>query len=110
MVRRAFQLGDDGRWHSSPTIDRFVEIDHALDALRLMPAYTASTCRTVTVIAEHRYAPDEEAVASAQRRTEHVRAALVAAGSELDSVPSGHYPHVEVPDVTAERFSAWVGT
>ena len=25
MVRRAFQLGDDGRWHSSPTIDRFVD-------------------------------------------------------------------------------------
>jgi pimeloyl-ACP methyl ester carboxylesterase len=110
MVRRAFQLGDDGRWHSSPTIDRFVEIDHFLGTLRLMPAYTASSCRTVTVLAEHRYAPNEEAAASAQRRTEQVRAALVAAGSELDSVPSGHYPHVEVPDVTAERFSAWVGT
>jgi pimeloyl-ACP methyl ester carboxylesterase len=110
MVRRAFQLGDDGRWHSSPTIDRFLEIDHFLGTLRLMPAYTASSCRTVTVIAEHRYAPDEEAVASAQRRTEHVRAALVAAGSELDSVPSGHYPHVEVPDVTADRFSGWIGS
>ena len=32
------------------------------------------------------------------------------AGSEPDSVPSGHYPHVEVPDVTAERFSGWVGS
>jgi pimeloyl-ACP methyl ester carboxylesterase len=110
MVRRAFQLGDDGRWHSSPTIDRFVEIGHFLEALRLMPAYTASSCRTVTVLAEHRYAPNEEAAASARRRTEQVRASLVVAGSEVDSVPSGHYPHVEVPDVTAERFGGWVGT
>ena len=110
MVRRAFQLGDDGRWHSSPTIDRFVEISHALGALRLMPAYTASSCRTVTVLAEHRYAPNEEAAASSRRHAEQVRAALVAAGAELDSVPSGHYPHVEVPEVTAERFDAWVGT
>ena len=110
MVRRAFQLGDDGRWHSSPTIDRFVEISHFLGALRLMPAYTASSCRTVTVLAEHRYAPNEEAAASSRRHAEQVRAALVAAGAELDSVPSGHYPHVEVPEVTAERFGAWVGT
>ena len=110
MVRRAFQLGDDGRWHSSPTIDRFVEIGHFLDTLRLIPAYTTSSCRTVTVLAEHRYAPNEEAAASSRRHAEQVRAALVAAGAELDSVPSGHYPHVEVPDVTAERFSAWIGT
>jgi hypothetical protein len=110
MVRRAFQLGDDGRWHSSPTIDRFIEIDHALGALRLMPAYAASSCRTVTVIAEHRYAPNEEAADSARRHADQVRAALVAAGSEVDSIASGHYPHVEVPEVTAERFSAWVGT
>ena len=109
MVRRAFQLGDDGRWHSSPTIDRFAEIDHALETRRLVPAYTASSCRTVTVLAEKRYAPNEEAAASVQRHTERVRAALVAAGSELDSVPSGHYPHVEVPELTAERFSGWVG-
>jgi hypothetical protein len=34
----------------------------------------------------------------------------VAAGAELDSIASGHYPHVEVPDVTAERFSGWVGS
>jgi hypothetical protein len=26
------------------------------------------------------------------------------------SLISGHYPHVEVPEVTAERFSAWVGS
>jgi pimeloyl-ACP methyl ester carboxylesterase len=110
MVRRAFQLGDHGRWHSSPTIDRFVEIGHFLETLRLIPAYTASSCRNVTVIAEHRYAPNEEAAASSRQHTEQVRAALVAAGSELDSVPSGHYPHVEVPDVTAERFGGWVGT
>jgi pimeloyl-ACP methyl ester carboxylesterase len=110
MVRRAFQLGDDGRWHSSPTIDRFVEIGHFLEALRLMPAYTASSCRTVTVLAEHRYAPNEEAAASSRRHAERVRAALLAAGSELDSVPSGHYPHVEVPEVTAERFRGWVGS
>jgi hypothetical protein len=31
-------------------------------------------------------------------------------GAELDSVPSGHYPHVEIPEVTAERFSAWIGS
>ena len=110
MVRRAFQLGDDGRWHSSPTIDRFVEIGHFIEALRLIPTYTASSCRTVTVLAEHRYAPNEEAAASSRRHAERVRAALVVAGSELDSVPSGHYPHVEVPEVTAERFGGWVGS
>ncbi|HEU4910834.1 MAG TPA: alpha/beta hydrolase, partial [Actinomycetes bacterium] len=110
MVRRAFQLGDDGRWHSSPTIERFVEIGHYLETLRLMPAYTASTCRTVTVLAEHRYAPNEEAAARSRRHAEQVLAALIAAGSELDSVPSGHYPHVELPEVTAERFAGWVGS
>jgi pimeloyl-ACP methyl ester carboxylesterase len=110
MVRRAFQLGDDGRWHSSPTIDRFVEIVHVLDALDLMPAYTASSCPTVTVLAEHRYAPNEEAADSSRRHADRVRAALVAMGAELDSVPSGHYPHVEIPEVTAERFSAWIGS
>jgi hypothetical protein len=73
-------------------------------------SYTANSCRTVTVLAEHRYAPNEEAAASARRRTEQVRASLVVAGSEVDSVPSGHYPHVEVPEVTAERFSGWVGS
>jgi hypothetical protein len=62
------------------------------------------------VIAEHRYAPNEQEAASSRRHTEQVRAALVAAGSELDSIPSGHYPHIEVPEVTAERFSVWVGT
>jgi pimeloyl-ACP methyl ester carboxylesterase len=110
MVRRAFQLGGDGRWHSSPTIDRFVEIGHALEALDLMPAYTATSCRTVTVLAEHHYAPNEEAAASARRHAEQVRAALVGAGAEVDSVPSGHYPHVEVPEVTAGRFGEWVGS
>ncbi len=110
MVRRAFQLGDDGRWHSSPTIDRFEEVGHVLEALDLMPAYTASSCRTVTVIAERRYAPNEEAAASFRRHADRVRAALVVAGAELDSVPSGHYPHVEVPEVTAERFKGWVGS
>jgi pimeloyl-ACP methyl ester carboxylesterase len=110
MVRRAFQLGEDGRWHSSPTIDRFVEIVHVLDALDLMPAYTASSCPTVTVLAEHRYAPNEEAADSSRRHADRVRAALVAMGAELDSVPSGHYPHVEIPEVTAERFSAWIGS
>ena len=109
MVRRAFQQGDDGRWHRSPTIGRFVEIGHVLGALDLMSAYTASACRTVTVLAEHRYAPNEEAAASSRRHAERVRAALVVAGAELDSVPSGHYPHVEVPEVTAERFRGWVG-
>ena len=110
MVRRAFQLGDDGRWHSSPTIERFDETVRALEALHLVPAYAASSCRTITVIADHRYAVDEEAAVSARRHVEQVRAALVAAGTELDSVPSGHYPHVEVPEVIAERFLGWVGS
>jgi hypothetical protein len=73
IIRRAFQLGDDGRWHRSPTIDRFVEIAHVIDALRLMPVYTASSCRTVTVLAEHRD-PNEEAAACARRHAERVRA------------------------------------
>jgi pimeloyl-ACP methyl ester carboxylesterase len=110
MVRRAFQLGGDGRWHSSPTLDRFLEIVHALEALQLMPAYAARSCRTVTVLAEHRYAADEEAAASSRRHVERVRAALVAVGAELDSVPSGHYAHVEVPEVIAERFRGWLGS
>jgi hypothetical protein len=62
------------------------------------------------VLAEHRYAANEKAAASARRRTEHVRAALFVAGSELDSVASGHYPHVEAPEVTAERFGGWIGS
>ena len=106
MVRRAFQLGGDGRWHSSPTIDRFVEIGRALDALHLMPAYSASSCRIITVISDHR----DDAAASARRHVERVRAALIAADTEVDSIPSGHYPHVEVPEVTAERFTGWVGS
>jgi pimeloyl-ACP methyl ester carboxylesterase len=109
MVRRAFQLGDDGLWHSSPRIDRFVETVRALESLPLMAAYTASSCRTVTVIAEHRYAANEEQAARSRRHVEQVRAALVAADAEMDSISSGHYPHVEVPEVTAERFSWWVG-
>jgi len=109
LVRRAFQPGEDGRWHSSPTIDRFVEIGHFIESLQLMPAYTASSCRTVTVIAQHRYAPDAEAATTSRRHAEHVREALVAAGSEVHGVASGHYPHVEVPEVTADRFATWVG-
>lgn len=110
MVRRAFQPGEGGRWHSSPSIDRFDEIVRALESLRLMPAYNASSCRTVTVIADHRHAADEQSAASTRRHVEHVREALVVAGTEVESIPSGHYPHVEVPAVTAERFSAWVGS
>ena len=108
MVRRAFQLGDDGRWHSSPSLDRFVETVRALEALPLMTAYVASSCRTVTVIAEHRYAPNEEQAARSRRHVEQVRAALVAADAEMDSITSGHYPHVEVPDVVADRLGDWV--
>jgi len=108
MVRRAFQLGDDGRWHSSPTIDRFVETVRALEALRLMPAYAATSCRTITVIADHRSAANDEAAASSRLHVEQVRAALVALGAELDSIPSGHFPHIEMPEVTAERFGGWV--
>jgi pimeloyl-ACP methyl ester carboxylesterase len=54
MVRRAFQLRSDGLWHGSPTTSRFVEILRALEALRLLPLYAATSCRTVTVVAEHR--------------------------------------------------------
>jgi pimeloyl-ACP methyl ester carboxylesterase len=109
MVRRAFQLGDDGRWHSSPSIDRFVEIVRSLEALRLLPAYAATSCRTITVIAEHRYAASSDDAAAALRRVDHLRAALIAAGTDVESMPSGHYPHVEVPDVVADRFRDWVG-
>ena len=110
MVRRSFQLRDDGLWHSSPTLSRFVEIVRALEARPLIPAYAASSCPTVTVIAEHRYAPSEEEAASTRLHVERVRAALVAAGSKLDTVPSGHYPHVEVPEVVADRFASWVAS
>ena len=62
MVRRAFQLGDDGRWHRSPTISRFVEIAHVLDCTGSpCPRTPRAPRRTVTVLAEHRYAPNEEA-------------------------------------------------
>jgi pimeloyl-ACP methyl ester carboxylesterase len=110
MVRRAFQLGDDGLWHSSPTLDRFVETVRALESLPLLAAYIASSCRTVTVIAEHRYAPNGKDAARSRRHVEQVRTALVAADAEMDSISSGHYPHVEVPEVTAERFRWWVGS
>ena len=108
MVRRAFQRGDGGRWHSSPSVDRFLEIADALARLRLLPVYAASACPTVTVIAERRYAADDEDAAVAQRHVDLVRAALVASGTEVRSISSGHYPHVEVPDVVAERFGDWV--
>ena len=109
MVRRAFQLGEDRRWHSSPSIDRFVEIVHALEAMPLMPAYAARSCRTVTVIAELDNAANEAVVANIRGHVQRVRAALLAAGLELDTVSSGHYPHVEVPEVVAVRFRGWIG-
>ena len=109
MVRRAFQLGSDGLWHSSPTTDRFVEIIRALEALRLMPFYAATSCRTVTVVAEHPHAANDEAAAGLRQHAGRVQAALRAAGYELDSVASGHYAHVEVPDVVADRFERWIG-
>ena len=109
ILRRGYQLGDDGRWHRSPTIARFVEIDQTLKSLRLMPAYTASSCRIVTVLAEHRDTQSEEAAEAPRRRADRARAALVAVGAELDSLPSGHFPHIEMPELTAERFSSWVG-
>jgi pimeloyl-ACP methyl ester carboxylesterase len=109
ILRRGYQLGDDGRWHRSPTIARFVEIDQALKTLPLMPAYTASSCRIVTVLAEHRDTPNAEAAEASRRRADRARATLVAAGAELDSLPSGHFPHIEMPELTAERFSSWVG-
>jgi pimeloyl-ACP methyl ester carboxylesterase len=109
ILRRGYQLGDDGRWHRSPTIARFVEIDQALKTLPLMPAYTASSCRIVTVLAEHRDTPNTEAAEASRRRADRARAALAGAGAELDSLPSGHFPHIEMPELTAERFSSWVG-
>lgn len=108
MVRRAFQLRDDGLWHSSPTFHRFVEIVRGLEGRRLVPAYAASSCPTVTVIAEHRCATDEQEAASTRRHVERVRAAVVAAGSKIHTASSGHYPHVEVPEVVADRFADWV--
>ncbi len=110
IIRRVFQMGEDGRWRRSPTIPRFVEIDDALRTLRLLPVYTVSSCRTVTVFAGRRDAPTEEVADTSRRHADRVWAALVDAGAALDSVPTGHYPHVEAPEVTAERFSSWVGT
>jgi pimeloyl-ACP methyl ester carboxylesterase len=109
IIRRVFQLGGDARWHRSPTNERYVEIGDALGTLRLLPVYAASTCRTVTVFAERRDAPTEETAASSRRHADRVWAALVDTGATLDRVPTGHYPHVEAPEVTAERFSGWVG-
>lgn len=80
------------------------------DARDAIPAYAASSCPTVTVIAEHRYAADEKEAASTRRHVERVRAALVAAGSNLDTVPSGHHPHVEVPEVVPDRFAGWLAS
>jgi pimeloyl-ACP methyl ester carboxylesterase len=109
MVRRAFQLGgDDGLWRSAPTLDRFVETVRALEALPLLDAYRATSCPTITVIADQRSAMDEEQEAQARRHVDRVRAALLAAGSEVQGIPSRHYPHVEVPALTAERFEGWV--
>ena len=88
---------------------RFVEIDQALTTFSLLPAYTASPCRIVTVIAEHLDTPDADAAETSRRRADRARAALLAAGAELDSLPSGHFPHIEMPELTAERFSNWVG-
>jgi len=107
MVRRAFQLGDDGRWRSSPSIDRFREIVRTIEALRLLPIYAATSCRTITVIAEQRYAANAEEAAGARRRVDQVRAALIAAGTDVESMSSGHYPHVEAPEVVAARFRNW---
>jgi pimeloyl-ACP methyl ester carboxylesterase len=109
MVRRAFQLADDGRWHSSPSIGRFLEIVRTFEALRLLPAYAATSCRTITVIAEQRYAANADDAAGARRRVDQVRAALIAAGTDVESMSSGHYPHVEAPEIVAERFRDWVG-
>ena len=112
IIRRAFQLGDDGLWHRSPTVSRFVEIARALRTLPLLSVYEASSCRTVTVFAERREAPNEEAAQAAEaarRYADRFRAALVDAGAELDSVPTGHYPHVEAPELTVERFDSWLG-
>jgi hypothetical protein len=75
-----------------------------------MPLYAASSRRTATVIAERRHAADEEVAARAWQHAGRVRAALVAAGSELDTVLSGHYPSVEMPEVVADRFERWVGS
>lgn len=108
MVRRAFQRRADGRWHSSPSIDRFIDVVRSLDSLQLLPACAATSCRTVTVIAEQRHAADDVAAAAERRRLDAVRTALVAAGSEVDTLPSGHYPHVEMPELVAERLPGWI--
>jgi pimeloyl-ACP methyl ester carboxylesterase len=109
ILRRAYQRGDDGLWRRSPSAQQFVGINKALDGLRLLPFYTASACRTLTVVAERRDAPTEEMAASRRRHAEKVRALLNDIGAELDTVPTGHYPHVEAPAMTADRLSSWVG-
>lgn len=109
IIRRAYQLRDDGSWIRSPTIPRFAEIASATRTLLLLPLQAGSSCRTVMVLAERRDGPTEEAVDAVRRHAERVRAALVDAGAELDSVPTGHYPHLEAPELTAERFSGWIG-
>ena len=107
ILRRGYQQGDDGRWHRLPTMARFVEIDQTLKTLTLLPTYTTSPCRIVTVIAEHRDTPDAEAGAACapSRQTGGSARGRCRAGQ-----PSlGHFPHIEMPEPTAERFSTWVG-
>jgi len=109
ILRRAYQPGGTGRWHRSPTLQRLIEINEALDGWQLLPVYAASSCPTVTVVAERRDAPTEELAAARRDRAERVRTALAGIGAVLETVPTGHYPHVESPEMTAARFSGWVG-
>ena len=109
ILRRAYQRGGDGLWHRSPSSQRFIEIVQALDDVPLPSFYTASACPTVTVVAEGGSASTEEVAVTRRRHADRVRAWLAGVGSEVATVPTGHYPHLEVPAMTVARFSSWVG-
>jgi pimeloyl-ACP methyl ester carboxylesterase len=107
-LRRCYPLGGDGLWHRSPTIQRFVEIDEAIAAMDLLPAYARTACPTVTVVAERRDAPTDAIADVHRKHTENLVAALRDTPAVLDVVPTGHYPHLEAPEETAARFGTWV--
>jgi pimeloyl-ACP methyl ester carboxylesterase len=107
-LRRCYTLGDDGLWHRTPTIQRFMEIDAAVGAMNILPSYARTRCPTVTVVADRRDAPTEAMAEVYRKRTESLVAALRGTPTVLDSVPTGHYPHLEAPEETASRFGTWV--
>lgn len=108
MVRRAFPRGADGRWHASPSLARFLEIAGALAELPLAHDYATTTCRTVTLIADHRSSPDEHEAAEARLHVARARELLAGTATEVETIASGHYPHVEMPEEMARRLLPWI--